>query len=153
MNKIKTLTTVDEIKAFTNPYCLEIFSTLQQLKKPATVKQIAVKMGELPTKVYYYLKNMEKTGLINVAFIEEIDGIIEKYYEPTAECFKIEKKKLRPELINEIVKEERLAFAAIYERNKELFLKHVENKTGQGTLSSGIVYLTDQEAEVISKKT
>ncbi len=151
MEKVKILTTIEEIRTFSDPYRLEIISTLHQLRKPATVKQIAVKMGEVPAKVYYHVKKMEKVNLVKIAYTEEINGIIAKYYELTAESFKIEKEQINTELIDEIVKEQKQTCEIIFDKNKKIFLESVENELGNGTLTSTILYLTDQEAEEINE--
>lgn len=59
------------------------------MKKPATVKQIADKLGEVPANIHYHVKKLEKSNIVSLDHTEEIRGIIAKYYKPTAERFEI----------------------------------------------------------------
>lgn len=60
------------------------------MKKLATVKQIADKLGEVPANIHYHVKKLEKFDVVRLHHTEEIRGIVAKYYKPTAERFEIQ---------------------------------------------------------------
>ena len=64
LETVKKLTTVERIRAFSDPYRLQIISTLRNFKRPATVKEISDEMGETPAKVHYHVKKLEKAGIL-----------------------------------------------------------------------------------------
>lgn len=152
MAETKVLTTLEEIRTFSDPYRLEIISTMHQLRKPATVKQVAVKMGEVPAKVYYHMKKMEKVGLVRIAYTQEINGIIAKFYEPTAEIYRIAKEEVQPKWIDAILTEERQAYGALFDKNKNLFIKYAPDHHKNLHLASKILYLTDEEAATLKQE-
>lgn len=65
-----------------------------RLNKPSTVKQIADEMGDVPAKVHYHVKKLEMAGILRLNHTKEINGIIAKYYEPTAKTYKIENQEI-----------------------------------------------------------
>jgi predicted transcriptional regulator len=66
LDKIKELTKLDEIKAFSVPYRMKILDCMYSFKAPATVKNIADRMGETPAKIYYHIKIMEDAGIVHL---------------------------------------------------------------------------------------
>jgi len=94
MKNVKILTTLEEIKSFTDPYRIIIMKHYFRLNKPSTVKQIADEMGDVPAKVHYHVKKLEAAGILRLNYTKEINGIVAKYYEPTAKTFKIENKEI-----------------------------------------------------------
>lgn len=94
MKNVKVLTTLDEIKSFTDPYRIIIMKHYFRLGKPATVKQIADEMGDVPAKVHYHVKKLEAAGILRLNHTKEINGIVAKYYEPTAKTYKIENQEI-----------------------------------------------------------
>jgi len=151
MGETKVLSTLDEIRAFSDPYRLEIISTLHQLRRPATVKQVAVKMGEVPAKVYYHMKKMEKVGLVRIVYTEEINGIIAKFYEPTAQIYRIVKEEIQPKWIDTILTEERQAYGALFDKNKNIFIKYAPDHPQNLHLASKVLYMSDEEAATLRK--
>lgn len=94
MKNVKVLTTLDEIKSFSDPYRIIIMKHFFRLKRPATVKQIADEMGDVPAKVHYHVKKLVASGLLKLNHTKEINGILAKYYEPTAKMFHIENQEI-----------------------------------------------------------
>ncbi|QOR36125.1 helix-turn-helix transcriptional regulator [Clostridium sp. 'deep sea'] len=92
MKEVQSLTTVEEIRAFVDPFRLDILRTYYNLGKPATVKQIADEMNEVPSKIHYHVKKLEKVNILKLHHTEEIKGIIAKYYLPTAKSYETKKK-------------------------------------------------------------
>ena len=92
MKDVKHLKTLEEIRAISDPYRYKILNCFYKIGEPITVKQLADELGEVPAKVHYHVKKMEKAGLLTLVHTKEINGIIAKYYEPTARHFRIEGK-------------------------------------------------------------
>lgn len=157
MEKSKTLETVDEIKAFSDPYRLRILYTLKRMGKPATVKQIGDAMGEVPAKVHYHVKKMEKAGVLRLSFTEEINGIVAKYYEPTAERFAIRSEELDPEVSKLVVNEAQKVISTVYDESKKVVLEALNsamNQDGEASaqsIRSSMAYLTDVKAIELDK--
>lgn len=94
MKNVKVLTTMEEVRSFTDPYRIVIMKQYLKMNRPATVKQIADEMGDVPAKVHYHVKKMIAAGLLKLDHTKEINGILAKYYEPTARTFQIENKEI-----------------------------------------------------------
>lgn len=149
----KSLTTLEEVKAFSDPYRLQIIGCYKNIGKPATVKQIADTLKEVPANIYYHVKKLEKFGILKLSYTEEIKGIVAKYYELTAHKFSIEysnMKDVSDELINS---ESKKMIINIYEDSKNQVLDILEKEnnnleknemTGQLYLEN--VYLTKKDA-------
>lgn len=82
MQQHKVLSTIEEIKIYSDPYRIQIMNMFNRQGRPSTVKEIADLMGEVPAKVHYHVKKLEKIGLLSMVSTREINGIIAKYYEP-----------------------------------------------------------------------
>ena len=52
---------------------------------------MAVKLEEVPSKVHYHVKELERIGVVEIVNTKEKAGIVEKFYLPTADTFKVEK--------------------------------------------------------------
>lgn len=153
MEKEKVLTTLEQIRIYSDPYRIEILFNFQKFDRPATCKEIADSMGEIPAKVYYHIKKMEKAGILNLVYTKNINGIIAKYYEPTAENFIIKQNFKDKDAVNTMVGETYLnTISQVFEKAKSDFLnilqKDAENHyKGKGVLQYSDVFLTDDEAE------
>lgn len=90
MEKSKRLTTADEIRIFSNHFRMKILSLFDCNYTSMTIKQMADKLGEVPSKVHYHVKALEKINVMEIVETKEKSGIIEKYYLPTAENFYID---------------------------------------------------------------
>lgn len=157
MEKEKVLTTLDQIKAYSDPYRIEILFSFKKFDRPATCKEIADSMGEVPAKVHYHIKKMEKAGVLNLVYTKNINGIVAKYYEPAAENFEIkgrlkEKDSINSilgnayaDMINEIFNKAKTDFLNIVKKNSE------NGQKGKGVLQYSDVCLTDDEAEELHK--
>lgn len=157
MKETKVLSSIEEVKAISDPYKFRILKTFYSINEPATVKQIADCLKEVPAKVYYHVKKMEKLDILKLIYTKEINGIIAKYYEPTAEHFEV---KCGDELddANKTVMlgETQRMLAEIYSNSKNIFLEEVNfsvknDKKTEGKLTLSDLYLTEQQAEEFSK--
>ncbi|MGE5631847.1 MAG: helix-turn-helix domain-containing protein [Caulobacteraceae bacterium] len=142
----KFLTTMDEIKTFSDPFRIKVLLTFGDGEEPLTVKQISVKLGEVPAKVHYHVKELERIGVLEIVDTREKSGILEKYYLPTAQSFKIDKSirtalgsdglNLMGDTVLDSLNEE-------YKRFKSVS-KDCTDKT---IMNIGTVYLSDEEFE------
>lgn len=149
MEKYKDLTTIDEIRAFTDPYRMEIINTFYAIGEPATVKQIADEMGEVPANVYYHVKKLEKAGILHLVYTKEINGIIAKYYEPTAERYNIDRPGMTNSSQTEVFSQTGLVVSNAFDRSKKEVLDSFNNrKEGvrlHASLSYEKLYITEDE--------
>ena len=152
MKKEIVLTTLEEIKAFSDPFRYKILMSFYKMKQPATVKEVAVAIKEVPANVYYHVKKLEKVGILKLIYTKEINGIIAKYYEPTAVTFNIEfPSELADSSKKLLIAESQLMLAQLYDESKNIFLEHLSvdaltKEKNKGIISVDYLYLTDAEA-------
>jgi len=151
MKNQKTLTTLEEIKAFSDPYRMQILSCIKSLGNSSTVKQIADKMGETPAKIHYHVKKLEKVGILCLDHTEEVNGIIAKYYRITAHKFEIKREGIDPAIQKAFLNETQRMISAMYERSKQTIIEQLEkegNSSSQfGDIGMTDVYFTESEAQ------
>jgi DNA-binding transcriptional ArsR family regulator len=162
------LSTLEEIKAFTDPFRYKILMCFYRKKQPATVKEIAVALDEVPANVHYHVKKLEKVGILKLVYTKEINGIIAKYYEPTAENFEINcaneiaesSKQLRfavsKQFLAQIYDESKNIFIEHIDESKNIFIEHIDEQSEtrnkkKGTISMDDLYLTRDEAKEFEK--
>jgi len=154
------LTTIEEIKAFSDPFRYKILMTFYKMKQPATVKEIAVAINQVPANVYYHVKKLEKMGILKLIYTKEIKGIIAKYYEPTAITFNIEYPTELGDLSKKLMlAESQLIFAQLYDDSKYIFLENLScesqikesTKSAKAIISMDYLYMTDDEAMEFNK--
>lgn len=151
------LTTLEEIRVYNDPYRIEILCKFDKLNRPATCKEIADMMQEVPAKVYYHVKKMEKAGILQMVYTKNINGIIAKYYEPTAEEFRLEGSFGDDETKNVILNQAySKTVESIFYTAKEDFLSSMKRdakkreKSGKkykGDICYSNINLTEEEAE------
>lgn len=145
-----------------DPFRLNIVQTFYEYDKPLTVKMVSDALGEVPAKVHYHVKKLEKHGILVLVYTKEINGIIAKYYEPTAEDFKIAGSgglgKHTKEFLRNNVE---IVLDKEFNDTKELFIKSLRlvakdkekkdkkyhDKSFTGHLCSERVYLTEEEVK------
>jgi DNA-binding transcriptional ArsR family regulator len=79
------LSTDQQFKAIADPLRSKILGIIQT--RPATVKQIADRLGEAPGNIGHNLQVLEKAGLAQVVATRVVRGIIARYYTRTARIF------------------------------------------------------------------
>lgn len=77
---------VEAIKAFAHPLRLQI---LKQMEEPTTVKQIAARLDQQPSKLHYHVNLLHNHNLIQVVAQNSVNGIAEHVYQVTARQFKL----------------------------------------------------------------
>ncbi len=144
------LSTVEKIKALSDPYRYKILMAFYKKKQPATVKEIATYIDEVPANVHYHVKKMEKAGILKLIYTKEIKGIIAKYYEPTAKIFDIQYPDSCEMDKNLLLCENQRMISQIYDDSKNTFNEQLayysDGKEKAGKISMEDLYLTDEEA-------
>lgn len=150
MEKVKVLSSLEEIRVFSDPFRFKIVLAFAEDRLSMTVKQIAVKLGEVPAKVHYHVKELERIGVLEIVETKEKAGIIEKYYLPTAESFSLEKS-----IGNTAWQEEQLLVGSNIFRSMqqdfESSQRMKDNDDNDSMLSYGVYHLTDDEREQLKK--
>lgn len=83
------LDTEERIKAFTQPYRMKLIHVFRQTRRPMTATEVAKVLGEGPGKVHYHMRILESAGIVKVVRTESVNGIIARYYEPTARHYSV----------------------------------------------------------------
>ncbi|GIO66800.1 helix-turn-helix domain-containing protein [Paenibacillus sp. FSL M7-1455] len=149
----KELSTIEEIRIYSDPYRMKILSHFQRMDHPATIKEIADDMGEVPAKVYYHAKKLESIGMIHVVSTKEINGINAKYYEAFKGAVRIKRDDGADEAAKKIfISETQKLLSDLYEENKQRFLKAQSMDQPHGNLTHSEVYLTEEEAKEFFEK-
>lgn len=149
----KTLTTLEEIKIFSDPYRLRIMKTFVDFGRPATVKEVADRMGEVPAKVYYHVKKLESIGLVSIDHTEVINGIVAKYYLYHAGEIEIQSAEIEPEMRGVYWSNVSRMLAQQFDQVKEKFLRRAGGSSvDTGRFTQNVLYMTREEAEEVSRK-
>lgn len=151
MSNAMELKTLEDIRIYSDPYRLQILDTFKQLNHPATMKEVADTMGEVPAKVYYHAKKLESIGLLQLADTKVINGITAKYYKPFDGAIHIKQSYFDDSLKQVALTETEKLLSNLYDESKKRFLKSSRSESSSGQLSSDHVYLTAQEAEEFQK--
>jgi predicted transcriptional regulator len=141
----KILSSTDEIKTFSDPFRVKILLSFGEAEEPLTVKQISVKLGEVPAKVHYHVKELERIGVLELVATKEKSGILEKYYLPTAQNFRIDKSLNTTK--GEKTEFNSLGSAVMGSLMEEYnnFIKYSNHDSNDIKAQMGIVFLTDAE--------
>ncbi len=89
MKPIHTIRTLEQLRALANPLRVEILN--QITAQPLTVVQIAARLKHAPTKLYFHITELERTGLVEVAGTQSRGNLIERHYRAAAEHFVVDK--------------------------------------------------------------
>lgn len=142
----KELKSLEEIRIYSDPYRIQIMNEFQKIGRPATVKEIADSLGEVPAKVHYHVKKLESIGLVSIVDTKLVNGITAKYYEPFKGQIAIKKSEF-DETVQQVFQSEtqKLLFN-LFEDSKKRFLQANQGPAPEGTLMSHDVFLTKEEA-------
>ncbi|MEF2967107.1 helix-turn-helix domain-containing protein [Paenibacillus sp. M1] len=143
----KELKTLEEIRIYSDPYRIQIMSEFQKIGRPATVKEVADSMNEVPAKVHYHVKKLESIGLVSLVDTKLINGITAKYYEPFDGEISIRKSEFDEALHPVFQSETQKLLNNIFEEGKKRFLLANQHPEPNGTLMNQSVYLTKEEAK------
>ncbi|MGH4123424.1 MAG: ArsR/SmtB family transcription factor [Clostridium sp.] len=148
MLEYKRITKPEEIRILSNTFRMKIISLFNLNKESLTVKQMADKLGEVPSKVHYHVKMLKQIGVMEIVETREKSGIVEKYYLPTAENFKIDN--AIKTAGSDIYEEEQDDVLGILikniKNNTDIYRKNVKVGEDDGRLFSDVIgYLTPAE--------
>ena len=119
-NKIRKITTLEELKIFSDPYRRDIISLYQSSSKPLTVKQIADIIGDNAGKVDYHIKKLLSIDILELDHIELINGIRAKYYKLIKSTFEVD---LRDEKENDLEQVDHVTRLLIKSVNYRFWIK------------------------------
>lgn len=143
----KELKTLEEIRIYSDPYRIQIMNEFQKLGRPATVKEIADLLGEVPAKVHYHVKKLESIGLVTLTSTKLVNGITAKYYTPFEGQITIKKSGFDEAVQQVVMSETQTLLHNLFEDSKKRFLAANNGPKPEGTLTSQTVYLTKEEAD------
>jgi len=89
MREYLELDTEERIKAFTHPYRMKLLHALREAGRPSTATEVARSLGDGPGKAHYHMRILESAGIVEVARTELVNGIVARYYEPSAKHFSV----------------------------------------------------------------
>src|SRR5690606_22394627 len=84
-----TITDFETLKIVADPLRAQIFELL--IQAPGTVRQVAEKLGQSASKLYYHLGLLEKAGLIRVVETRMVANMVEKQYQATAQNSEVDR--------------------------------------------------------------
>lgn len=162
MDNFRMLTSEEEIKIFSDPYRMKIIKVFSRFGRPATVKEVADEMGEVPSKVHYHVKKLISIDLLTLDHTSEINGIVAKYYKLTADSFEVKYSGLDKNEDNLTVDTTEMVVLSIVDdfRNdvREAYEKQIKaKKRGEkdslkGSFLSEKIYCSEEEDEEIRKE-
>ncbi len=82
---IQYITDIEKLKIISDPLRISILTTLGTEKKNS--RELAKLLKINRTKIHYHLNILEENNFIEVVDTDSINGIIQKYYLPTAQAF------------------------------------------------------------------
>ena len=82
---IQYITDIEKLNVISDPLRISILTTLGTEKKNS--RELAKLLKINRTKIHYHLNILEENNFIEVVDTDSINGIIQKYYLPTAQAF------------------------------------------------------------------
>jgi DNA-binding transcriptional ArsR family regulator len=79
--------TVEQLRSIADELRMRIGSLL--LSGPMTATQVAKALGMAPSKIHYHLTELERVGLVKVAYTRQRGNLLERYYIPVARNIKV----------------------------------------------------------------
>jgi DNA-binding transcriptional ArsR family regulator len=76
---------LEQIRALADPFRHRILGEFA--KDPCTTKQVAVRLGQKPTKLYHHVALLEKVGLVKLIETRPNRGTTERYLQAVARRF------------------------------------------------------------------
>lgn len=90
MNDVHVISSLDAIKALSDPVRLRVIQALQRAGR-ASATELREDTGLPPSNITYHLKILEKNGLVRIAETRTKGNLIENIYEAVARQFIIQK--------------------------------------------------------------
>ncbi|RJX39169.1 ArsR family transcriptional regulator [Paenibacillus pinisoli] len=144
----KVLTTIEEIRIFSDPYRMKIMNQFHKASHPVTIKEIADKLGEVPAKVYYHARKLESIGLLQIAETKMINGITAKYYTAYEGTIEINQDHVDDSIKEIYASEAQKLIARTFDESKDKYLTNKASiSAGVALLMNSDLYLTPDEAK------
>jgi hypothetical protein len=89
MKEVHVLDNWEQVRAVAAPLRWRALEGLAEQAR--TTKQLAVLLGENPTKLYHHVELLEKVGLVRLVKTRLKRGIVEKYYRAVAREFLVDR--------------------------------------------------------------
>ncbi|EGF85702.1 ArsR/SmtB family transcription factor [Gemella haemolysans] len=120
---IQYITDIERLKVISDPLRISILTTLGTEKKNS--RELAKLLKINRTKIHYHLNILEENNFIEVVDTDSINGIIQKYYLPTAQAFVPS-----PNIFNDLFNNTSVNFNVKKEDVKDFWdeVKKLENK-------------------------
>ena len=120
---IQYITDIEKLKVISDPLRISILTTLGTEKKNS--RELAKLLKINRTKIHYHLNILEENNFIEVVDTDSINGIIQKYYLPTAQAFVPS-----PSIFNDLFNNTSINFNVKKEDVKDFWdeVKKLENK-------------------------
>lgn len=136
---------MNEIKIISNPIRLRVLRNYYAFGKPATVKQMANYMGEVPANIHYHVKKLVEIKVLELHHTENVNGITAKFYIPTAKSIKIDDENNAIE--GGYINEKEIIVSNVFDESKTEFLKSMRSSTNEeeGTIVASKIKLTEIE--------
>lgn len=77
----------DQVSALAHPLRLRVLNLLYD--QPHTNQQLAEQLGESPARLHFHVRELARTGLIELVEERPKGGVLEKYYLATARRFRL----------------------------------------------------------------
>jgi len=158
MKKLYKLTTLEQVRAISVPLRQRIIEKL--LEQPMTAKQVAVELGENPTKLYHHVQVLEALGLIELIKTEQKRGTTEKYYRSIAESYAIDDQLMTgisqsPEGLDAFGSAIKSIFTVTQEELRASFAAKLFNpadKSSPGRVTRSFFRASPKQVEALNKK-
>lgn len=132
---------LDTLKVVADARRMQILEVI--VHEAATVKEIAERLNQPASQLYYHMNMLEKHGLIRVIDTRIVSGIIEKWYGAAAKEYHIDQELLRTSQQTEEGREQ--LFAPLFDSSKQELKTSVE----QGLLELGKIYEKDEDKPMV----
>ncbi|OWA37983.1 hypothetical protein B9G55_07295 [Saccharibacillus sp. O16] len=127
--------------------------TFVDFGRPATVKEVADRMGEVPAKVYYHVKKLESIGLVSIDHTEVINGIVAKYYLYHDGEIEIQSAEIEPEMRGVYWSNVNRMLAQQFDQVKEKFLRRTGGSSAEtGRFMQNALHMTQEEAHNVFRQ-
>ena len=155
--KIITLDTREKQNAYMNPARQDLLRILSLTGRAMTPKELSDQMGISASSVTFHIKKLEELGLVELERTEKIRGVTARYYRPVRATVNLGA--LRPggdEAMQDLFLRRTVdhvldGLRRVYRSSKRKGLTN-EEALGLGDLSSGVIYLTREEAAQLQRK-
>lgn len=149
MKDILVLRELEEIKAVSHPYRVEILEAFGQ--DALSAKQLSEILGEPHAKINYHIKILVSAGILELVEERVKSGIIEKYYMPKAKMVVIDKSILNFPGNDSVAQTLNQVSISLFEKISEDYYRAAENNeiSSRHLRHYNEYYITEDEAKEI----